>query len=360
MVRLICNVILLSAFSAGYAQNMSINDGPYVFYSGKQIIIESVDSGHVLSDTVSKKIKKDHPLKVMVPGKPGVSFQVPLKSTLNNEPSVFPGSEKMFVLSDIEGTFEGMYMLLFKGGVIDAQFNWTFGNGQLVICGDMFDRGSEVTACFWLLYKLEDEAKAKGGYVHVILGNHELMNLYGDTRYVNKKYMDVADILQKKYNDLYDGDTELGRWLRTKNIIEKIGTWLCLHGGVSDFINKSGLSAGNINELARPFYDKGDEDTVLIEAKVYPLFHPDTSPFWFRGYIEEPVVGMDIVNGTLKAFDVKHIIVGHTIVDSIQPRYDKKVIAIDVNYHAGNYQALSIEKDNFYRMNKDGEKQKLN
>lgn len=360
MIRLIFNVILLNTFFVGYAQNTSITDGPYIFYSGKHLIIQSVGNGQLMSDTVAKKNKKDHPLKVMIPGKPGVSFSVPIKSSLNNEPAVFPASEKMFVLSDIEGTFEGLNTLLLKGGVIDDKYNWTFGNGQLVVCGDIFDRGNEVTACLWLLYKLEDEAKAKGGYVHVILGNHEIMNLYGDTRYVNQKYTDAAAIMQKKYTDLYDGDTELGRWLRTKNIIEKIGNWLCLHGGVSDLMNKSGLSVGNINELARPFYDKGGSDSLLIEAKVYPIFHPDASPFWFRGYIEEPIVGMDIVDGTLKAFDVKQIIVGHTIVDSIQPRYDKKVIAIDVNYHEGKYQALVIEKDNFYRMNKEGEKQKLN
>ena len=63
---------------------------------------------------------------------------------------------------------------------MDSACHWTFGKGHLVICGDLFDRGNDVTAELWLLYKLEEEAKEKGGYVHTILGNHEIMNLSGD------------------------------------------------------------------------------------------------------------------------------------------------------------------------------------
>ncbi len=48
-----------------------------------------------------------------------------------------------------------------------------------MFAGDMFDRGDQVTECLWLVYALEETAKAAGGYVHFILGNHELMNLQG-------------------------------------------------------------------------------------------------------------------------------------------------------------------------------------
>jgi hypothetical protein len=360
MIRFTLLILLLNSFISGFSQDSMITDGPYIFYNGRQIIVESINNGQLMIDTLGRKNKRDQPIKVLLQSEPGVSFSVPLKSSLTNEPAVFPAAEKMFVLSDIEGTFQGLFTLLVKGGVIDERFNWTFGTGHLVICGDMFDRGDEVTACLWLLYKLEDEAKTKGGYVHVILGNHEMMNLYGDYRYVNTKYRSSVAILHKDYSKLYDNDSELGRWLRTKNIMEKIGDWLCLHGGVSEIINKSGLSLASLNETARPYYDKGDDDSLLVVAKVYPLFHPDAAPFWYRGYFEEPVAGMPQVDQTLRTFEVKHIIVGHTIVDSIQPRFDKKVIAIDVNYHQGNYEGLVIEKNNFYRMTKDGQKQQLN
>ncbi len=45
-----------------------------------------------------------------------------------------------------------------------------------------------MTECLWLIYSLEEKAKAAGGYVHFILGNHEIMNMQGDFRYVQDKY----------------------------------------------------------------------------------------------------------------------------------------------------------------------------
>jgi hypothetical protein len=360
MIRLIFKIILITTFFKSSAQNKSLTDGPYIFYKGRQVIIESVSNGVYDSDTLPRRNKKDQQLKVMVPGRPGISFTVPIKTALKAEPAVYMAVEKMFVLSDIEGTFEGFNKLLLAGGVIDEQYNWTYGKGHLVICGDIFDRGDEVTACLWLLYKLENEAKSNGGYVHVILGNHEIMNLSGDTRYVHDKYMKVASLLGKPYVSLYNKDTELGRWLRTKNIMEKIGNFLCLHAGVSEEVNRSALNLEALNAFAQPFYERAFKDTILYKAGVIDLYAGDTSPFWYRGYFKEPRASKAQVDSSLKVFDVKHIIVGHTLVDSIQPFYENKIIAIDVNYHQGNYQALVVDNMDFYRMNKEGVKSKLN
>jgi len=50
----------------------------------------------------------------------------------------------------------------------------------LVLVGDCVDRGQEVTQVLWLIYKLEIAAKNKGGSVHFVLGNHEIMNFQGN------------------------------------------------------------------------------------------------------------------------------------------------------------------------------------
>jgi hypothetical protein len=297
-------------------------------------------------------------LSVAVPGQAGAFFTAPLKTSLKPEASTYRRVEKLLVLSDIEGTFEGLNKMLVGGGVIDTQFKWVFGKGHLVICGDLFDRGENVTACLWLLYKLEEEAKRSGGYVHVILGNHEIMNLSEDFRYVHPKYREAAALMGKAYLDLYTVNTELGRWLRTKNIMERIGKNLFVHGGVSQLINESGFSLQEMNNQVRPFYDKSGYDSLLNQAHVLPFFS-DYSPFWYRGYFLEPRASLAQVDSTLNLYDVNHIIVGHDIVDSIQTLYNGKVIAIDVDYHIGNYQALVIEKDRFYRMNSSGEKKEL-
>jgi hypothetical protein len=360
MLRILLHTISLHAFFFCTAQNSSLTDGPHLFYKDKCLFIESVINGKWKKDSFDLKKQKAPLLQVSVPGQAGSFFNVPLKTKLEDETSEYKPAEKLFVLSDIEGTFQGFNQLLLAGGVIDSQFNWIYGKGQLVICGDLFDRGEEVTACLWLLYKLEDEAKAKGGYVHVILGNHEIMNLSEDLRYVHSKYLAVATLMEKTYMDLFAPNTELGRWLRSKNIIERVGDWLFLHAGVSQAINESGLSLKKINKRARPFYDKYGFDSVLTEAKVGLFFNGNTSPFWYRGYFLDPKASMAQVDSSLRIFNVKRIVVGHTIVDSIQTLYNGKVIAIDVNHHTKNHQALVIEKDSFYRMNIEGKKTKLN
>jgi hypothetical protein len=186
------------------------------------------------------------------------------------------------------------------------------------------------------------------------------MNLSEDFRYVNPKYLQAASLMGVNYQDLYTANTELGRWLRTKNIIEQIGDFLFLHGGVSQPINESQVSLQEINNQARPYYEMSGYDSLLNEAHVLPLFSSDTAPFWYRGYFIEPRASMAQVDSTLRFFNVKHIVVGHTLVDSIQTRYEGKIIAIDVNYHIRNYQALAIDGKDIYSMNEAGEKKKLN
>ena len=78
--------------------------------------------------------------------------------------------------------------------------NWTFGNGHLVLVGDFVDRGFSTTQVLWFIYKLEQEAEKQGGYVHYILGNHELKNMQGNYESASLKYFHVAAILEKQQN----------------------------------------------------------------------------------------------------------------------------------------------------------------
>ena len=80
--------------------------------------------------------------------------------------------DKLIAISDIEGNFENGVKFFFMDGN-DTNYNWIFGNGHLVIAGDLVDRGKYVTQCLWLTYYLEREAEKSGGKVHYLLGNHE-------------------------------------------------------------------------------------------------------------------------------------------------------------------------------------------
>ncbi|MCU7551746.1 metallophosphoesterase [Chitinophagaceae bacterium LB-8] len=282
-------------------------------------------------------------------------FSVPLKKKYKVEKAIYKSPSKIFVVSDIEGQYEYFKQILQAGGVMDKNFNWTFDKGALVIVGDVFDRGSQVTECLWLIYYLEEKAKETGGQVHYILGNHEVMNLNGDLRYVNPKYIEFAKQTGVPYLSFYDTQTELGRWLRTKNMMEKIGDLLFVHGGVSQYINQLGHSIDSINILARNYYDRSAESMPQVEQ----LLLLDDGPLWYRGYFMAPLATKEQVDSTLRIFQVKKIILGHTPVERISTFYDGKIINVDVPHAKGASEGLLVDNKKYYKVNLQGAKELL-
>lgn len=356
---------IMVPYTSGYSNDMLPggepevqNDGPYVQYNNDQVFVNYVmeNNGTKLIktqtfglqnlDSVSLNVMTDIPDK---------TFRVELKKKLKAENSRFRRVKKLFVLSDIEGNFAAFRKLLQAGNVIDENFNWKFGNGHLVLGGDFFDRGQQVTELLWLIYSLEEKAKAAGGYVHFILGNHEIMNLSNDLRYVNPKYLENAMLLKQNYVSLYDVNSELGRWLRTKNIIEKIGNILCMHGGISADINSMNLSVDGINTMARRYYD--DTAFEYSDARTAVIFS-DLGPFWYRGYYQSSNKNIpQQIDSTLAQFNVDHIITGHTIVsDTISVWYNGKLLDTDVHHAGGKSEALLIQDGKYFRVNIEGKK----
>ncbi|HEV8083537.1 MAG TPA: metallophosphoesterase [Chitinophagaceae bacterium] len=337
---------------------LQIYDGPYVHYKGDRVfinyIMKSDGTKNLKTDSIALQQKDNLLLKVMT-DIPGKSFSVGLKKKLSIEKSETPKVKKLLVLSDIEGNFAALRKLLQANNVIDEDFNWKFGNGHLVLVGDFFDRGTQVTEVLWFIYYLEEKAKAAGGYVHFILGNHEIMNLSGDLRFVQQKYLDNASLLNEKYVTLYDENSELGRWLRTKNIVEKIGDIVFAHGGISGDINSMNISVNEMNSLARPYY--ADTISHYTDEKSAIIFS-DLGPFWYRGYYEKSNHGIPVqIDSTLAQLDVNHIITGHTIVsDIISVWYNGKLLDTDVHHAGGKSEALLIENGKYYRVNAEGKK----
>lgn len=342
----------------------SNNDGPYVSYTADSIIVKSIVTKkgvrQVEQHTYALKEKANIELKITFSEKPSWNFNVKLRSSITNEQSVWEQPAKLLAISDIEGQFGALRSILIANHVIDKKYKWIFGNGHVVICGDLFDRGSYVTEELWLLYKLEQDAKANGGYFHSLLGNHDIMNLSGDLRYVQPKYFDNAKLMGLEYNNLLTVDTELGRWLRSKNIIEKIGENICVHGGVSPQVNQLQLPIETINNRSRPYYDKADTDEPYADSQVNPFFSDTTSPFWYRGYFVQPRATQAQVDSTLSIYNCKAIIVGHTIAPpNVAAYYQNKVIGVDVNHHAGKHEGVIIENGAWYKINTTGKKKLL-
>ncbi|MBC7874524.1 MAG: metallophosphoesterase, partial [Ferruginibacter sp.] len=283
-------------------------DGPYVLYQGDKVFVKYILDAHgtktVKSDSMALAQKGDISLTVLT-DEPGKPFTVKLKSQLQNEETEFPDVKKQFIVSDIEGNFRAFRKLLQANKIIDENLNWTFGDGHLALTGDFVDRGEQQTEVLWLIYSLEEKAKAAGGYVHYVLGNHEIMNMNGDLRYLHQKYKDHAVLLNEKFVALYGENSELGRWLRTKNVLEKVGDILFCHGGISQAVNRMNFPTSKINRLVRPYYA---DSTYKYDTPETDTLYSDLGPFWYRGYYTGTVkASISQVDSTLSAYKVNHI-----------------------------------------------------
>jgi len=269
---------------------------------------------------------------------------------------------KIAVFGDIHGQFKSMVAMLRYNKIIDDNNNWIWGDGQVVFTGDVFDRGDKVTECLWLLFKLEIQAKKLGGNVHLLLGNHEMMALLFDNRYVDKKYLHAAHAYQYHYSHFFGKHTILGKWLRARNTVIRINKLLFVHGGISPKLIEKRMSIRKINMGMRHHINNYTqlEDTTMVDLFLY-----SESPLWYRGYVSRtekyPRISLKEVLETLDFYKAIVIIFGHTPVARVYPFYSFKLIAMDVPIGDPRYidQALLIENQMYYRIFAHKEKERI-
>lgn len=332
-------------------------DGPYLFYSNQKV--ESV-SINVKNKLVREDVSGKSEINVELPH-PYKSFKVKLKEEHKTQKAVYPASEKIFAVSDIEGNISALINLLKFNDVIDENYNWIFGNGHLVLNGDFVDRGNFVTQVLWLIYKLEAEAEAAGGKVHFIIGNHEDMLLRGNWKYTQQKYKSLTKSLGIKYKDLYGKNTELGKWLRTKNLITKIGDCIFVHAGLSKELLDKKLSITELNDIAIPYI--GVDKKIRNKNKIVNFLYGSMGLLWYRGMVKNykkyKKITSKNLDRLLQYYKAKKVIIGHTVVDEISYDFKGKIIRTDVHHHKNAQALLIMDKEIFYRVNDKGEKEKL-
>ncbi len=350
-----------------YQEKNNLNgiDGPYIIDNQ---LYEVTKENKFLNKNIDRKEK----LIVKVDNSDNDQFTFQLKDSITSEPDFYELPEKLIVISDIEGNFDAFSSFLINNGIIDKNFNWTFGNGHLLLNGDFVDRGENVTQVLWLIYKLEQQALNQNGKVHYILGNHEIMNFQGNAYYANKKYKRVAQLISK--NDslnvatqfLHSDQTELGKWLRSKNVIEKIGNYIFVHAGLSPDILKYNVSVSDINRIARDNWDKNlyDEEE---NNKVENLITGKKGIYWYRGLAQDykyyNKIKENELNQILKYYKANKIIFGHTVVEDITKEFNGKTINIDVKHgrekNSEKTKGLLIESGIEYKIDGKGTKTRL-
>jgi hypothetical protein len=347
--------------STGTALSDSTADGPHVLWLSDSVAVVF----YLCHDSmIQRRLAVDHTLRFDgLCYDTDVNYVVPA-ALQSPGPEIVSGASRIFAVSDIHGEFSSFTEILSAGGVIDDRGTWDWGDGQLVINGDVFDRGDQVTECLWLIYRLEHQARAAGGAVHLLLGNHELMPLRGDLRYVNPKYLEgICRATRIRYYDLFGPDMELGRWLRTKHTAMVINDVLFVHGGLSAEFTEHDMPLNELNNSVREYFDIPSSRLAFTDLPRY-LFG-SLGPFWYRGYHYEmegkyPQASEADITEILAYFDASAVVVGHTGVDSVAGFFDDRVFAIDVPLEdLGTFQALLIENGRFYRVAGDGRRTEL-
>ena len=347
----------INPYNDTFPMSTNVIDGPYVLYRNDSVYVKYIESyiGVKSVRTESTPIAMRGNISLLVnTDEPGKTLTVVLKPKHTIEKAECSRVKKMLVLSDIEGNFAAFRKLLQGNKVIDENFNWTFDKGHLVLIGDFVDRGTMVTEVLWLIYSLEEKAKAAGGQVHYILGNHELMNMSGELKYVHGRYLEHAALMNRHYMQLFGPETEIGRWLATKNVVERIGDILFAHGGISSYVNYLQMSLKEINDMARPFYT---DSTYKFPNDRLEILFSEYGPFWYRGYYSgSPKATIEQIDSTLRFYNINNIVTGHTIInDNISSVFGGKIIDTDVHHAGGHSEALLIENGKFFRVNAAGE-----
>jgi hypothetical protein len=301
---------------------------------------------------------------------------------------------RVVAVGDIHGAFDEFVAILRGTGLVDAELRWTGGTTHLVSVGDLLHRGDYGRQVMDLVMRLQREAAEAGGAVHVILGNHEVMSLTGDLRYVSTgDYAQFgseappglpAGYLERRAAFAPDG--EYGRWLLELPIAIVVDDTLFVHGGLSEPVR--GLTLEEINEFSRrdvrrfaegwhALLDAGllgdGDDFDDIRARAAELakgrgdarlrqvgaditaaldglpFLPD-GPLWYRGSARcHPYVETDAIDAVLDKVGARRVAIGHTPThdNRITSRMGGRVLLLDIGMNTAVYQgrpaALVIE-----------------
>ena len=310
------------------------DDGPYLFYGENGLQQHEIVKGKLITTRVT-----DHYPESFAPASSKIAF-----------------NGKIAALSDIHGQFDVFTSLLESNGIVDDQLKWQFGDGMLVITGDVFDRGPQVLDILWMLYRLEQEAKTQGGQVQFLLGNHEHMVLAGDLRYLHDFYDKTAELFGREYHHLFDNQSVLGRWLRSKSTLLQVNDTLFVHGGLSSQFVEQGLDIEKINKGYRASIDAAADPN----GNFAPL-HDRDSPIWYRGYFLDRNLDQDTVDALMAKAGVSRIVVGHTSMQAVTAYFNNKVIAVDTSIKKGKQgELLFIDGQKLIRATFQGEQVPLN
>lgn len=273
-----------------------------------------------------------------------------------------PESPRVVALGDLHGDLAATRRALTLAGVLGADGHWAGGATRLVQVGDQLDRGDDEQAILDLLERLTGEAKAAGGAVRVLLGNHEVMNAALDLRYVTPGgWADFADTPYDPTDPLlsqlppdkrgrvaaFRPGGPYARLLAGHSIAVVVEGTVFVHGGLLPQHVAYGIDRLNAEAAA----------WLRGEAPMPEVLQGADSPIWDRSLSTDPAACADLER-SLELLGARRMVVGHTVQrQGINAACDGKVWRVDVGmsaHYGGRPQALEIVGDQVRVLSESG------
>lgn len=253
---------------------------------------------------------------------------------------------RLVAIGDVHGDLQATRAALRLAGAVDDADRWIGGDLTVVQTGDQLDRGDDERQIVDLFERLARDAKAAGGRVVALNGNHETMNVQGDFRYITPGGFQAFEGLSPKSPFAAAAPAQVrGRAeaflpggsyalvLAQRDVIAVIDDSVFVHGGVLPEHVTYGLD--RINRETRAWMQKGERAAPASIAS-------ERAPVWVRDYSVDPVSAEScaMLARVLDALKVKRMVVGHTVQQrGITAACNERVWRIDVGlarYYGAN------------------------
>ncbi len=263
-----------------------------------------------------------------------------------------PSPDRVVAIGDLHGDLDAARRALRLAGAIDAKDAWIGGKLVVVQTGDQIDREDKDREIIDLFDRLRRDARATGGDVVALCGNHEIMNASFDFRYTTKAaFAEFADVQGNPPPGLPAADRgraaafmpggPYAKILAKRPVVARVGDSIFVHGGVLQKHVRKGLDA--INDGTRAYLDgSADLPPSAITS--------DDGVLWTRAYSEKTGASECAeLSGALSLLHATRMVVGHTPQKAgINSACSGQVIRIDTGmsrFYGGPIQVLQITKD---------------
>jgi hypothetical protein len=261
---------------------------------------------------------------------------------------------RVIAIGDLHGDLGAARRALRVAKVIDNNDAWIGGDTTLVQTGDLLDRGNEERPLLELFEHVAASAEKAGGALLRLNGNHEVMNVAGDMRYVTEPgfvafaeyaqgtlpaaLRDAPPLQRGRLAAFFPG----GPWARRLSeypIVLIVNDTVFTHGGLLMKHVEYGLERMNSDVSA---WMRGT-------GRLSSLLAGDEAPYWVRNYGEN-VSDADCqqLGEVLGKLAVKRLVIGHTPQQhGVTFACERRVARIDVGLSSfyGNNPAAVLEID---------------